>query len=284
MNGRGLGGRDFPGLQKAAEVIEPYDVAKAQCPTDALYPPVVIALPQHVPSIHGVSPALAGFGERIRRDTGDDLGIKIVVEAEKMRMGPDIGAVIAHEYGDIADDADAAGGTARAQRTPLLKKRKLQETPNVEFIPQLVAKPVQRIGLASRQFARPAVPALLVKTAAQGIEENKIFKPPGVVAAKNIIGGAAASGGAEQKFARGARQQRQLHFGDALEVDPVPGIGKLRDCSPGKSIHARRDGRARSAKRFRQRPRWRNRASCRSPPDSAAEPARATDGRRQGNR
>ena len=87
VNGGGLGGRDLPGLLKAAEVIEPDDVAKAQRPAHALYPPVVTALPQHVPAIHGISPALAGFGERIRRDAGDDLGIQIGVEAEKMRDG-----------------------------------------------------------------------------------------------------------------------------------------------------------------------------------------------------
>ena len=131
---------------------------------------------------------------------------------------------------------------------------------------------------------RPAVPALSVKTAAQSIEKHEIFKPPGVVAAKSVIGGAIAGAGTEQEFARGARQQRQLCLLHALKVNPVPGIGKLRDSLPrnqstfSETVETNQQnipGKGRSGRVGRVAyPRG----------IRAAEPAKATDGQRPGNR
>ena len=93
-------------------------------------------------------------------------GSRFGVEAEKIRMHPHIRAVVAYEDGDVADDADAAGGTARAQRTPLLKKCKLQETADLELLAQLGANPIQLVRVAAGELARPAIPALALKAAA----------------------------------------------------------------------------------------------------------------------
>jgi hypothetical protein len=53
-----------------------------------------------------MSPALAILAEKIGWHAGNNFGIKIGIETEKVRMSPDIGAVKVYEDGDIASDAN----------------------------------------------------------------------------------------------------------------------------------------------------------------------------------
>src|SRR5271169_7114350 len=104
MNSGGFAGGNFPELRKPAEVIEANVVEILRDPTHALDPPGVSAIFHDVPAIEWVAPTLAVFAEEIGWNASDDFGIEVGVQAEKIGMRPDIGAVKIHENGDIADD------------------------------------------------------------------------------------------------------------------------------------------------------------------------------------
>ena len=104
VNGGGVVGRDLPARFEAAEMVKTNDVAVVEGPAHAVDPPVVAALLKGLPVVKRISPALAGFAESVGRDTGDDFAGKVGFQAKNFGICPDIGAVIADEDGDIADD------------------------------------------------------------------------------------------------------------------------------------------------------------------------------------
>ena len=176
-------------------MIEPDDVAAA-APNSRAAPTSRNRAAQHVPAVHGISPALAGFGEGIRRHAGDDLGLEIGIEAEDIGMRPDIGAVIADEDGDVADDADALLRRRRAARATA------QRTQTAGNARGRVRRATRRAAVSSWDRGARAGAARgsssAVKTAAQGIEQDEIFQPPGVVGKKRSKR-ARCCRGAEQK-------------------------------------------------------------------------------------
>ena len=109
-----LGGDGPVGLE-AAEVIEADDVVEGERAADAGDPPVEAALAQQAPLVERVAPALAGDGEVVGRDAGDADGVALLVELEELGVGPDVGAVVVDEDGDVAEDADVFGGAVLAQ-------------------------------------------------------------------------------------------------------------------------------------------------------------------------
>ena len=123
-----LVGRNLPVGFEAAEVIDANDVAGLDRPAHALDPPVVTARAQRVPVVQRIAPALSGLAEGVRRNAGDDFRRQIFLQAEEFGMGPDIGAVVADEDGDIADHANAAIGAIGTQELSTARKMRTAES------------------------------------------------------------------------------------------------------------------------------------------------------------
>src|SRR5258708_544021 len=163
--------RDHPKLSrwnlpitfKAAEVIEPDNVARLQGPGEPLHPPIISAKLVYVPTVQRIAPTLAGGAERIGRDAGHDCGLQIFVQIEKIRVAPDVGAVIVDEDGHDAHDFDSTLREITPQRAPLLEERKLNHALNFQFALMLQTKTVKPAGFASRQFFMPRTPCLAIE-------------------------------------------------------------------------------------------------------------------------
>ena len=124
---------------KPAKMIEAHDVAGLNRPAHALDPPVVAARLERVPVVQRVAPALSGLAEGIGRAAGDNFGRKVVFQAKDLGMRPHVGAVIADENRDVANDANAALAAVRAQGAPLLEECELQEALLLKLFMQLLA-------------------------------------------------------------------------------------------------------------------------------------------------
>src|SRR5450755_79151 len=111
-------------------MIEADVVEIVRGPTHAIDPPGISALLHHVPAIEWIAPALAIFAEKIRRDTGHDLGIEFGVEAKQIGMGPDIGAIEIHEDGNVTGNPDQSVLAVGAKCAPLFVKEKLDGAAN----------------------------------------------------------------------------------------------------------------------------------------------------------
>src|SRR5436309_3535198 len=101
-------------------------------------------------------------------------------------MGPNVGAVIVHEDGDVADDANLPLRAISVQRLPLLEECKLKRALHGDLLFQLLPYLIQRFGATLRDGTRPFIPTLKLESFAQAAEKNKIFQPPGVVATKAL--------------------------------------------------------------------------------------------------
>ena len=256
-------------------------------PTHALNPPVVAVLPQHVPAIHGISPALAGFGESVRRHAGDDLGIQFGIEAENVRMRPHIGAVVADEDGDVADDADAAGGAAQSAAPATAQKMRIAENGRSPSSSRNCwreadsARPGSRLG----ELARPAIPALSLEAAAQGVKEHEVFQPPGIVVGETCRRRQRLVPPALNRNSRAApASSGNLASCDAFVIHGPPGPGSGADSLPRNQSAF---GQTLQADQQNVAGKGRNRRIGRvadAPPDAGAAPARAPAGPRPENR
>src|SRR5271166_3835077 len=99
-------------------------------------------------------------------------------------MRPHVGAVVADEDGDVADDANSLLGAVRAQSTPLLEKRKLQEALFLQLVVQFLLQLLHRFGATVHDVLRPPIPRLIPESLAQRAEQNVVFQPPEVLAAE----------------------------------------------------------------------------------------------------
>ena len=77
--------------------------------------------------VERVAPALAGGREVVRWDAGDARGQALLVELEDFGVGPDVGAIVADEDGNVAEDADFAVGAVAAKGAPLLGEEELDD-------------------------------------------------------------------------------------------------------------------------------------------------------------
>src|SRR5581483_5206384 len=80
MNSGGFVSRNFPELRKTAKVIEPDVVAGLRRPAQTTDPPTIAPRPHYVPVVQRISPALSGGAERVRRNSGHHLGLKVLFQ------------------------------------------------------------------------------------------------------------------------------------------------------------------------------------------------------------
>ncbi len=138
----------------------------------------------HVPAIKRIPPALPSLAEKIRRHARHHLRLQILLQPEKFAMHPDVGAVVIHENGNVAHNANRALRAIPPQRLPLLIKSKLQSAADLQVVRQLLARLLQRARFALRQPCRPFVPARQFLLRTQRIEQNEIVQPPRVLRTK----------------------------------------------------------------------------------------------------
>src|SRR6266446_2328899 len=98
--------RNFPELRESTKMIEPDVIKVVSRPAQAVDPPGVALCLHHIPAIKRITPTLTGLAEKIRRHSGDDLRLPVRIQAEEVRVCPDIGAVKVHEYSDVPDHTD----------------------------------------------------------------------------------------------------------------------------------------------------------------------------------
>src|ERR1700757_183388 len=101
-------------------------------------------------------------------------------------MRPDVGAVVIHEDGDIAHDADGPLGAVAPQCAPLLVKGELEGAANLDIVGELFTRFFQGSGLAVSEIVRPPVPALEFLLGTKRVEQNEVVEPPGIVRLKTL--------------------------------------------------------------------------------------------------
>src|SRR3954454_5684566 len=128
-------------------------------------------------------------------------------------MRPHVGAVVADEDGDVADDLDAALRGSRPDRVPLLSKEKLDDAMELQLFCELVMRFLDRIRLACSELARPRIPSRTVEALTKASEEHEVLEPPVVLAAEAFEAIARRTMRVAEKFFCGRMQQ--WHFAGA---------------------------------------------------------------------
>ena len=220
IDGRGLGGGNLPVLAEAAEVVETDNVGLGQRPAHAAHPPIVATALQFIPAVERIAPALSSRREGVRWNAGDAFRFEaFAVEAEELRMGPDISRIVADKDGDITDQTDGAAAAVAVQRAPLLEEGELKKAAALELFGQHFTDGSQRCRIAMGERGGPAVPALLLITQAEGEEEYVVFQPPLIFADEALEAAARFAGGFGEEAAGSLVEQWQLFSLDAREID-----------------------------------------------------------------
>src|SRR5690349_5721836 len=97
VDGSGIVRGYLPELVESPEVIETDVVAILGSPSQPLHPPLVAPLLHHIPAVKGISPALSSLAKEIRRNSGHDFRFEVRVEAEQLRVSPDISTIVIYE-------------------------------------------------------------------------------------------------------------------------------------------------------------------------------------------
>lgn len=89
----------LPAGFEAPEMVDAHPVEQLQLALHAFPPPAEAVLLHAVPVKQGVAPALAQFGEVIRRYPGHHGLLALCVEQEAFAPCPDVGRIAGYEYG-----------------------------------------------------------------------------------------------------------------------------------------------------------------------------------------
>ncbi len=101
-------------------------------------------------------------------------------------MGPDIGAVVCHKDGDVADNAHSALGSVAVQRRPLLKEEVLQVLEPVDFCRQRLAPLSHRSRGAVGDVALPGRPHGTLMRVLEGHKQGIVVEPGRLLLAKGL--------------------------------------------------------------------------------------------------
>src|SRR5208282_6183909 len=199
VGGTRIGRRNLPELVEAAKVIEPNVIAVAGRPAQPAHPPFVAPGLHHIPAVKRVAPTLTSLAEKIRGHAGDDFGLEVLIQAEQIAVHPDIGAVVVDEDSDVAHNANRTLRAVSPEGLPLLVECELQGAANLQIERQIFASLLEGRRFTACQFRGPVFPAGQFLLRAQGVEENEVVEPPGVLRAKTrkSLAGAGGGGGKE---------------------------------------------------------------------------------------
>ena len=108
-------------------------------------------------------------------------------------MRPDIGAMVRHEQGNIADQPDFPGGAASPQLLPLLGELPLDELMVTHLPGEVFFRAKNGFRLARSQFLVPSRPIRGALLLLDGREQGKILQPVRFRARKGVEPGGAAA-------------------------------------------------------------------------------------------
>ena len=176
--------RNLPIAMEADEVVEADSVEAAQVAAQPLYPPVVSGLAQARPVVQGITPTLTIFAEVVGRHPRHTAPLPQLVEQEETLVLPDVGAVVRHEHGNVAEQQHAQVARVPAQALPLPIEQQLHELVISDFDGQLLTRRGQRCGLTTAQLGRPMKPGLAVLLALEGREQRVVGEPKALALAQ----------------------------------------------------------------------------------------------------
>src|ERR1019366_5098076 len=113
-----------------------------------------------------------------------------------------------------------------AKRLPFVVKKELDRAADVEIVLHFRACLSQRLRIAMRQFVRPVVPALQLKTGAQCVEEDEVVEPPLILVGEVFIAGATIRRGGVQKVSCRFEKERQFLVESRRVIDRLGSGGK----------------------------------------------------------
>src|ERR1035437_2822825 len=144
-------------------------------------------------------------------------------------MSPHVGAVVADENCDIADNANAALAAIGTQSRPLLEERELQEALLVELLAQLSVQFGHGIGAPANDFLRPAIPGLIAVAFPQATKQHIIFQPPMIVAAEAVVALPRHTRRRPQEVPARLPQEGKLVLAHAVKINRRIRVGRRPD-------------------------------------------------------
>src|SRR5207302_6412105 len=164
-----------PKRLETAEVVHTKQVQMFEGETETVNPPAEIVLRDAVPAIGWAAPALAVGAEVIGRHAADRTHVVILVQVEKCRMAPYVGAVVFDVKRQIAEDRNISLAAIFPELPPLAKKFKLQKRMITRCLRGGFSAWVERV---------PGPVAICVE---QSHEVHIRLQPPGVARDKILI-------------------------------------------------------------------------------------------------
>src|SRR5262249_25144369 len=119
--------RHFPRGDEAAEMIEAHAIDECQYRAHPIGPPRVAGLRESRPVVMRIAPQLTRSAEVVGWYAGNHRWTSGRVETKELAVGPDVGAVVCDEDGQIAQDADRVAVTVSADARPLIEEQELQQ-------------------------------------------------------------------------------------------------------------------------------------------------------------
>src|SRR5215469_3850952 len=155
--------RNLPELRKPAKMVQPDEIACLRRPAQALDPPAIPVGTNRVPVIEGISPALAGGAEVVRRHSGNDFRLQcLLAQPEQMPVRPHIRAIVIHKNRDVANHTNRLLRTVMANGAPLLPEEELRDLSQLQIVSGAFPEFVKRPGIATRKLPWPLTPVAAV--------------------------------------------------------------------------------------------------------------------------
>ena len=174
-------------------MVEAQAIEQFQLALEPLHPPGKAAQPVPEPGVHRRAPELARFGEVIGRHAA--LGAQGAERTQRKQaaMAPDIGAVMGHIEGQIAEDLHPQAAGQRQQPQPLDLQLPLEQGLLQQGVLLVPVECGQGPALAAGQGFGPLPPGRLAVEPAQHHEAAMVLQPelllegPGVKAAALVF-------------------------------------------------------------------------------------------------
>ena len=154
-NCRRRSSRHVPGRLEAAKVIDANRVEVIQPRLEPIDPPAIARLSERLPVIDRVPPQLALGAEIIRRNAGDDPGLRLVVQEEQLRIGPYVRRIRGNKDGKITQQPHSALIRIILEELPVPQHDELAKAELLHGIGQLSPRLGKGSPFPQRQAGRP---------------------------------------------------------------------------------------------------------------------------------
>ena len=170
----------MPGRRESAEVIEADRVDVREQGPDAVDAKAIAARGKRVPVVDGIAPELPLGAEIVRRHAGNHARPALVVEQEKLRIGPHVARVRRDEKGQIADQTHASSAGVFLQARALAEQEELAEADLVDFSREIPARPIERGRRPLDELRRPLEIRRASVSLLERAEQGVVVQPVGL--------------------------------------------------------------------------------------------------------